>query len=92
MVNKQLETIKFSGPKTKKDQSVREDTVNIEQQPDQSKDSTISILIIGTSNIKLIDPQRWSQYSTKKHQAFTLEEAIEIIEGYKTEPGKFTLK
>lgn len=72
-----------------KDQSVREDTVNREQKPDKSKDSKIPILLIGTSNIKLIDPQRWPQYSTKEHQAFTLEEAIEVIEGYKTEPGTF---
>ncbi|CAC5416343.1 unnamed protein product [Mytilus coruscus] len=33
-------------------------------------------ILEGTSNIKLIDPQKWSQYSTRKKQACTTEKVM----------------
>jgi hypothetical protein len=37
------------------------------------------LLLIGTSNIKFIEPQRWLQYATQKVTAYTIESAVDKV-------------
>jgi hypothetical protein len=37
------------------------------------------LLLIGTSNIRFIEPQRWPQYATQKITAYTIECAIDKV-------------
>jgi chromosome segregation ATPase len=54
---------------------------NQAEEPIQEKRKTTktSLVVIGTSNIKHIEPQRWSKYTTRKITAYTIEDAINAI-------------
>ena len=54
---------------------------NQNEEPIQEKRKTTktSLVVIGTSNIKHIEPQRWSKYTTRKITAYTIEDAINAI-------------
>ena len=50
---------------------------------DISEKDKKTILLIGTSNLKNIEPERWNRYyTTRKEMAYTLDNAMETIERY----------
>ena len=54
----------------------------------QSKYTKPKVLIMGTSNTKHSNPDKWPRYNTQKEVTFTIQEALDKLESYKpSEPS-----